>query len=174
MNDTMDILDPVIARLSGLIREAGYTCTKNDVDGSWSFHSGDDHYRRLFVREGDFVLGQVNRANPEKDIVLSSSLRDVELYLVYWLCRAWRERHWLPRLMTASIPLTADKAAAGYVVVDNVGRWALTDQSTGTERMSGTTHTELVTFSYYSNMSPEDLQGALRAPAGKLPFFPVP
>ena len=39
--------------------------------------------------------------------------------------------------------------------------------------MSGTTHTELVTFSYYLNMTPDDLQDALKAPEGKAPFFPV-
>ncbi|MET4137554.1 Imm61 family immunity protein [Pseudarthrobacter sp. PvP090] len=173
MSEPLDILDPAIARLSDLIRDAGFTCTKNDADGSWYFRSGDDHYRHLSVRDDDFVLGQVDRANPEVDIVVSSSLRDVELYLVYWLCRVWRSRHRLPRLMTASIPLTADKAAQGYEVSHEPGRWILADRTTGIERMWGTDDTELVTFSYYSSMTPDDLQDALKAPTGKPPFFPV-
>ena len=173
MNAPLDPFGVLVSNLSDLIRDAGFTCTRNDVDGSWFFRSSDDYYRRIFVRDGMFVVGQVSRASPERDVVVSSNLPDVELYLVYWLCRVRRERLRLPRLMTASIPLTADKAAAGYSVSHTGGRWVLTDQTKGTERMSGTTHTELVTFSYYLNMTPDDLQDALKAPEGKTPFFPV-
>lgn len=64
--DRQQQLDGLMARTADLIAEAGHKAGKSDSDGSWHFAPSGDYYRHVFVRDGLFVLGQVDRANPNR------------------------------------------------------------------------------------------------------------
>lgn len=117
------------------------------------------------------MLGQVDRANPEREVFASENPRDMELFITFWLCRNWRDDHNLPRLLIVPVPVTADKAAQGFVIERDNRSWVLKEAATGAERHSSDA-SGLVHFSYYVNLSPEELRAACMAPEGKHPFFP--
>ena len=171
MSDMQQQLDELMARTADIIAEAGHKASKSDGDGSWYFAPSGDYYRHVFVRDGLFVLGQVDRANPEREVFASENPRDMELFMTFWLCSNWRSQHNLPRLLTVPVPVTPDKAAPGFVIEREGRSWVLKEPATGVERRSSD-DSGLVRFSYFVTMSPEELRAACMAPEGKPPFFP--
>ena len=172
MNDKLQQLDELMARSAALIATAGYTASKDDSDGSWYFSPSGDYYRHVHVRDEAFVLGQVNRDRPERDVFASENARDMELYIVFWLCSDWRSSRGLPMLLTAPIPVTMDKAAPGFTFERDGSTWVLVETRSGAERRSYN-DSALVGFSHYVHLSPEELREACMAPEGKPPFFPL-
>src|SRR5688500_4713402 len=165
-------LDELMARTADIIAEAGHQASKSDSDGSWYFAPSGDNYRHVLVRDGLFVLGQVDRNNPEYDVFASENARDVELFIVFWLCSSFRSQRRLPKLLTVPVPVTIDKAAPGFSVERDGSAWVLKEAATGAERRSSSA-SGMVHFSYYVNLSPEELRAACMAPEGKPPFFPL-
>lgn len=172
MNGKLLELDGLMARSAPLIAEAGYTASKDDTDGSWYFSPSGDYYRRVHVRDGAFVLGQMDRGSAEEDVFASENAGDMELFIAYWLCSSWRSQRRLPMLLTVPVPVTRDKAAPGFAFERDGATWVLREEATGIERRSYD-DSGLVRFSYYVNMSPNELREACMAPAGKPPFFPL-
>lgn len=173
VSDMQQQLDELMARTADLIAEAGHKAGKSDSDGSWYFAPSGDYYRHLFVRDGLFVLGQIDRANPEWEVFASENPLDMELFLTVWLCSNWRVDHNLPMLLTVPVPVTPDKAAPGFSIQRDDRSWVLKEAATGVERHSSDS-SKLVHFSYYVTLSPEELRAACMAPQGKSPFFPWP
>jgi hypothetical protein len=64
VSDMQQQLDELMARTADIIAEAGHKAGKRDSDGSWYFAPSEDSYRHVLVRDGLFVLDQVDRANP--------------------------------------------------------------------------------------------------------------
>jgi hypothetical protein len=172
VNSKLQELDDLMARSAALVGDAGYRVSKDDSDGSWYFSPDGDYYRHVFVRDGVFVLGQVSRANPEREVFASENPRDTELFMTFWLCSSWRFQHNLPMLLTVPVPVTADKAAPGFAIERDGRMWVLKEEASEVERRSFD-DTELIHFSYYVTMSPEELREACMAPEGRAPFFPL-
>ncbi|MFE4834028.1 Imm61 family immunity protein [Arthrobacter sp. NPDC056691] len=165
-------LDELMARTGDIIAKAGHTASKSDSDGSWYFAPSGDNYRHVLVRDGLFVVGQVDRNNPEYDVFTSEYARDTELFIVFWLCSSWRSQRRLPKLLTVPVPVTIDKVAPGFSLERDGSAWVLREAATGAERRTSNA-SGLVHFSHYVNMSPEELREACLAPGGKPPFFPL-
>lgn len=172
MNSKLHELDELMARSAPLIAEVGYKTTRDDTDGSWYFSPSGDHYRHVHVRDGAFVLGQVDRDRPERDEFVSSNARDMELFIAFWLCGIWRSARRLPMLTTVAVPATVDKAAPGFAIERDGTTWVLTGGDSGAKRWSDD-FTELVLLSYYVAMTPDEVRDACMAPDGKPPFFPL-
>jgi hypothetical protein len=172
INDKLQELDELMSRSAALVADAGLTASKDERDGSWYFSPSGDYYRHVFVRDGYFVIGQVNRARPEQDVFASPNARDMELFIAFWLCSNWRSQRRLPMLVTVPVPVTIDKVAPGFTIERDGSTWVLKESDAGAERRSYD-DAALVKFSYYVNMSPEELHEACMAPEGKPPFFPL-
>lgn len=172
MSDMQLQLDELMARTADIIADAGHEASRDDSDGSWYFAPSGDNYRHVLVRDGLFVLGQVDRSNPEYDVFASENVRDMELFIVFWLCSSWRSQRGLPKLLTVPVPVTIDKAAPGFSLERGCSAWVLKETATGAERRSSNA-SGLVHFSYYVNLSLEELHAACMPPEGKPPFFPL-
>jgi hypothetical protein len=105
VSDMQQQLDELMARTAGIIAEAGHEASKSDSDGSWYFAPSGDNYRHILVRDGLFILGQVDRSNPEYDVFVSQNARDVELFIVFWLCSSLLSQRRLPKMVRVPVPV---------------------------------------------------------------------
>ena len=140
---------------------------------AWVFaDTGAEIRNFLRVVDDRLFLTRAQRASTEESLEFSSPLlEDMEKFLTYLLCSSLRGDKGLPMLLVVSIPVTIDKVAPGFEVTDSGDRWyELHHSSDGVVRTGN--RTELVEFSHYVNLSPEEIRQSALDPEGK-PHFMV-
>ncbi|WP_295125416.1 Imm61 family immunity protein [uncultured Leifsonia sp.] len=95
----------------------------------------------------------------------------MDKYLTYSFCYRVRERSRLPMLLIVPIPVTIDKVAPGYTITKAAGpRYELHHRDESTIRRGS--DTDLVEFSHYVALTPEELRASALDLEGK-PHFMV-
>ncbi|WP_374178905.1 Imm61 family immunity protein [Leifsonia sp. WHRI 6310E] len=143
------------------------------LSGAWVFaNRGGEIRNYLRIVDGGLVLTNVERAETVEQLVFSTpSLSDMEKFLTYYFCDSLREDRRLPRLLVVSIPVTIDKAADGYTVVETEGiGYELHRRGESVVRRGS--DTDLVEFSHYVALTPEEIRASALDPEGK-PHFMV-
>ncbi|MFC8038883.1 Imm61 family immunity protein [Paenarthrobacter sp. NPDC057355] len=164
----MDFLEALVARIMKFAGDTGIGVSSNPSDKTWFLTMGDVR-QHLKIRNGAFVLGVSHRGQPENDVFVTSLASNMEKYLLYQICMNARFSKNLPLLLTVPIPVTREKVAPGFVLTGHGRNSQLIDQHTGA--ISFGNDVDLVEFSHYAALTPDDLVEACLAPHGKSPFF---
>lgn len=171
MEVTVESLREMVSRISHIAVEADVEVSEALRAGAWHFyHAGIED--KVQIEGENLVLSNRERNLPLQDEFITSELADMEKYLIYHFCSIARSRKGLPRLLVVPIPLTNDKVAVGYEIKGGPGMFELVDRFSNIRRYAF--NTELIKFSYYVNLSPEELYDACMAPNGTPPFFTQP
>ncbi len=127
----------------------------------------------LRIVDDQLVLTQAQRSNTHEKLVFSTPLlTDMEKFLTYYFCRSLREERRLPMLLVVSIPVTNDKVAPGFTIVDAGPRDELHHRGESIVRAGD--DVELVKFSHYVTLSPEEIRESALDPEGKPHFMVMP
>ena len=142
-----------------------------EFDG-WVFATSGGEVRNfLRIVDDQLMLTQAQRTNTRERLVSSSPLlTDMEKFLTYYFCRSLREERRLPMLLVVSIPVTVDKVAPGFTITDAGVRDELHQRGESVVRAG--VDLELVEFSHYVTLSPEEIRASALDPEGE-PHFVV-
>ena len=144
-----------------------------EFDG-WLFASNGGEIRNfLRIVDGQLALTQAQRSNTRERLVFSSPLlTDMEKFLTYYFSGSLREKRRLPMLLVVSIPVTVDKVAPGFTITDSGVRDELHHVGEGVVRAG--VDVELIEFSHYVALSPEEIRESALDPEGKPHFMVEP
>ncbi|MFE4467349.1 Imm61 family immunity protein [Leifsonia sp. NPDC056824] len=133
--------------------------------------SGGEIRNFLRVVDDQLVLTQAQRSNTDEDLVFSTpQLTDMEKFLTYYFSGSLREKRRLPMLLVVSIPVTKDKVAPGFKITDAGARDELHHRGESVVRAGD--YVELIEFSHYVVLSPDEIRESALDPEGK-PHFMV-
>ncbi|MFE4194338.1 Imm61 family immunity protein [Paenarthrobacter sp. NPDC056912] len=171
MDVTVGSLREMVSRISHIAAEADVEVSEASRAGAWHFyHAGIED--RVQIEGENLVLSNRERNLPLQDEFITSELADMEKYLIYHFCSIARPWKGFSRLLVVPIPLTNDKVAVGYEIKGGPSMFELVSPFSNIRRYAS--NTELIKFSHYVNLSPEELYEACMAPNGKPPFFTQP
>ena len=126
----------------------------------------------LRIAEDRLVFTEAYRSNDDKKLVFSTPLlTDMEKFLTYRLCNSLRWDRQLPMLLVVSIPVTNDKIAPGFTITKAPGP-GFELHRTGEPVVRYGDDVQLVKFSHYVNLSPDEIRESALDPEGK-PHFMV-
>ncbi|WP_431219076.1 Imm61 family immunity protein [Leifsonia xyli] len=130
---------------------------------------------RDFLRVVDdrLVLTNAQRAETKEQLVFSTPvLEDMEKLLTYHFCGRLREERRLPMLLVVPIPVTIEKTAPGFTITElDEYPWYELHQANESVVRCGN-DLQLVEFSRYVGLSPEEIRQSALDPEGK-PHFMV-
>jgi hypothetical protein len=163
----------MVDRVNTLAIPAGYGASFYQEFDAWLFANLGFEIR-IFLRIVDdhLVLTHAERGDTKETPVFSTPLlTDMEKYLTYYFCRSLRSDKGLPRLLVVSIPVTIDKVAPGFTITDPGGPWyELHHPGESVTRRADIV--DLVEFSHYVVLSPDEIRESALDPEGK-PHFMV-
>lgn len=140
---------------------------------AWVFADTGAEIRDYLRIVGDrLVLSNAQRAETKERLIFSTPLlSDMEKFLTYHYCNRLREVRRLPRLLVVSIPVTNDKVAPGFAITKAAGPGYELHHS-GDPVVRYGVDVQLVKFSHYVGLSPEEIRESALDPEGK-PHFMV-
>jgi|GEM_PF-1670196 len=138
---------------------------------AWVFADTGAEIRDYLRIVGDrLVLSNAQRAETKERLIFSPPLlEDMEKFLTYHFCNSLRELRRLPRLLVVSIPVTNDKVAPGFAIRE-LEEYEL--HHTGEPVVRCGVDVDLVKFSHYVGLTPEEIRESALDPEGK-PHFMV-
>ena len=167
-------VDAMIDRIRDLVISGGYALGRAPDGMSWFLDSipGGEIRNTLSLDDNGLLLTQVQRAETEQDLVFATPLlADMEKFLTYYFCGSLREDKLLPLLLVVPIPVTIDKVAPGYTITKADGpRYELHHGDESIIRRGSVI--DLVKFSHYVALTPDELRESALDPEGK-PHFMV-
>lgn len=140
---------------------------------AWIFaNSGGEIRYYLRLVDGWLVLTNAERSETTEQLVFSTPLlADMEKFLTYYFCDSLRGDRQLPMLLVVPIPVTNDKVAPGFTITDSGGPGYELHQG-GESIVRRGDDTELVEFSHYVTLTPDEIRESALDPEGK-PHFMV-
>ena len=163
----------LVARVNEVAIPAVYGGAFWEKFGGWVFASSGGEIRNfLRLVDGRLALTQAQRSNTKERLEFSTPLlTDMEKFLTYFFCRRLREEKRLPMMMVVPIPVTRDKVAPGFTITDPGGPgYELHHAGEGVVRCGD--DVELIEFSHYVALSPDEIRESALDPEGK-PHFMV-
>ncbi|MFE4467350.1 Imm61 family immunity protein [Leifsonia sp. NPDC056824] len=166
-------IQAMVDRVNVIAIPAVYAGSFREKFNAWVFASSGGEIRNfLRVVDDQLVLSQAQRSNTDESVEFSSpSLTDMEKFLTYYFCRRLRGRKRLPMLLVVSIPVTVDKVAPGYRITDPGGP-GYELHHRGDDIVRRGNKWELIEFSHYVALSPDEIRESALDPEGK-PHFMV-
>ena len=156
----------MVDRVNEIAIPAVYAGSFREKFDGWIFASSGGEIRNfLRVVDDQLVLSQAQRSDTDENLVFSTPK-----FLTYYFCRRLRERKRLPMLLVVSIPVTNDKVAPGFKITDAGVRDELHQLGESVTRAG--VDVELIKFSHYVALSPEEIRESALDPEGK-PHFMV-
>ena len=166
-------VEAMVERVNAVAIPADFAGGFTQEFDAWVFDSTGGEIRNfLRIVDDRLALTQAQRANTEEDLVFSTPLlEDMEKFLTYFFCGSLRGRERLPMLLVVSIPVTTEKVAPGFTITDPGEPWYELHHF-GESVVRAGNKTELVEFSHYVALTPDEIRESALDPEGK-PHFMV-
>ena len=163
----------LVDRVNEVAIPAGYGGAFWEEFGGWVFaNSGGEIRNFLRIVDGQLALTQAQRANThEKPLFSSPLLADMKKFLTFFFSDRLRDEQRLPLLLVVSIPATEEKVAPGFTIID-VGGFGYELHRSGESTVRRGNKLELIQFSHYVALSPDEIRESALDPEGK-PHFMV-
>ncbi|WP_431219074.1 Imm61 family immunity protein [Leifsonia xyli] len=174
MSTTAIDIQEMVERVNAVAIPAGFGGAFCERYDAWMFADiGCEIRNFLRIVDGRLVLSDAQRGHTEEDLLFSTPLlTDMEKFLTFYFCNSLRGRSRLPRLSLVSIPVTKDKVAAEFSIeeLDESPWYQLRHRDKALVRCGD--DVELVKFSHYVDLSPEEIRVSALDPGGE-PHFMV-
>lgn len=173
MGITVAEVQAVVDRVNEVAAPAGFGVLLSKISVEWVFANlGGEIRHYLRIVDGELVLTNAERAETVEQLVFSAPLlSDMEKFLTYHFCNSLRRRRRLRMLLAVSIPVTIDKAGDGFSIVKSEGLgYELHCRGESVVRRGDDVN--LVEFSHYAALTPEEIRASALYPEGK-PHFMV-